>query len=57
MIFSRHKLADAIVQAQEAAGLNQLLLVSHDDAFDGKIDQAVLLEKSAAFGTSVAVNQ
>jgi predicted ABC-type transport system involved in lysophospholipase L1 biosynthesis ATPase subunit len=31
---SRHKLADAILLAPEAAGLNQLFLVSHDDAFD-----------------------
>jgi len=50
---SRHKLADAILQAQAAAGLDQLLLVSHDDAFEGKIDHAILLEKSAGLGTSV----
>jgi DNA repair protein SbcC/Rad50 len=51
---SRHKLADAILQAQEAAGLDQLLLVSHDDAFEGKIEHAILLEKSATIGTQVA---
>jgi len=50
---SRSKLADAILQAQEAAGLEQLLLVSHDDAFEGKIEHAVLLRKSAAQGTTV----
>jgi len=50
---SRHKLADAILQAQAAAGLDQLLLVSHDDAFDGKIDHTILLEKSGRLGTSV----
>jgi exonuclease SbcC len=54
---SRHKLADAILQAQEAAGLNQLLLVSHDDAFEGKIEHAILLEKSAALGTEVVLVQ
>ena len=54
---SRHKLADAILQAQEAAGLNQLLLVSHDDAFEGKIEHAILLEKSAAFGTGVVLTK
>jgi len=54
---SRHKLADAILQAQEAAGLNQLLLVSHDDAFEGKIEHAILLEKSAVFGTGVVLTQ
>jgi DNA repair protein SbcC/Rad50 len=54
---SRHKLADAILQAQEAAGLEQLLLVSHDDAFEGKIEHAILLEKSAAIGTYVVSAQ
>lgn len=54
---SRNKLADAILQAQEAAGLNQLLLVSHDDAFEGKIEHAILLEKSATLGTGVALTQ
>jgi DNA repair protein SbcC/Rad50 len=53
---SRHKLADAILQAQEAAGLDQLLLVSHDDAFEGKIEHAILLEKSAIAGTQVALS-
>lgn len=52
---SRSKLADAILQAQEAAGLDQLLLVSHDDAFEGKIEHAVLLRKSVAAGTAVLV--
>jgi exonuclease SbcC len=50
---SRHKLADAILLAQEAAGLDQLLLVSHDDAFEDKIEHAILLEKSAS-GSRVA---
>jgi hypothetical protein len=54
---SRHKLADAILQAQEAAGLNQLLLVSDDDAFEGKIEDAILLEKSAALGTGVVLTE
>jgi exonuclease SbcC len=54
---SRHKLADAILQAQKAAGLNQLLLVSHDDAFEGKIEHAILLEKSVTLGTGVVLTQ
>jgi DNA repair protein SbcC/Rad50 len=54
---SRHKLADAILEAQAAARLDQLLLVSHDDAFEGKIEHAILLEKSAVTGTHVAVVQ
>ncbi len=54
---SRHKLADAILQAQEAAGLDQLLLVSHDDAFEGKIEHAILLEKSVGLGTGVVFTQ
>ncbi len=54
---SRQKLADAILEAQKAAGLDQLLLVSHDDAFEGKIEHAVLLRKTAANGTEVALAQ
>jgi exonuclease SbcC len=51
---SRQKLADAILSVQEAAGLDQLLLVSHDDAFEGKIEHTILLTKSVAFGSAVA---
>jgi DNA repair protein SbcC/Rad50 len=50
---SRRKLADAVLAAQQAAGLEQLLLVSHDDAFEGKIEHAIVLSKSAAQGTVV----
>jgi exonuclease SbcC len=52
---SRRKLADAILQVQDAAGPDQLLLVSHDDAFEGRIEHTVLLTKSAAGGTAVEV--
>jgi exonuclease SbcC len=45
---SRQKLADAILEAQKAAGLEQLIVVSHDDAFEGKIEHVVMLRKSAA---------
>jgi exonuclease SbcC len=45
---SRLKLADAILAAQEAAAFDQLLLVSHDDAFDGRIEHTVRLNKTAA---------
>ena len=50
---SRQKLADAILEAQSAAGLEQLLLVSHDDAFEGKIEHAVMLKKTAAAGSEL----
>jgi exonuclease SbcC len=45
---SRQKLADAILEAQKAAGLEQLIIVSHDDAFEGKIEHVVMLRKGAA---------
>jgi exonuclease SbcC len=45
---SREKLADAILEAQKAAGLEQLIVVSHDDAFEGKIEHVVMLRKTAA---------
>jgi exonuclease SbcC len=44
---SRQKLADAILEAQKAAGLEQLIVVSHDDAFEGKIEHVVMLRKTA----------
>jgi exonuclease SbcC len=50
---SRQKLAEAIIQAQKAARLEQVIVVSHDDAFDGKIEHVVLLEKNAETGTRV----
>lgn len=52
---SRHKLADAIIEAQKAARLDQLIVVSHDDAFEGKIEHVILLNKHAALGTQPAV--
>ena len=45
---SRLKLAEAILAAQQAAGFDQLLLVSHDDAFDGRIEHTVRLSKSTS---------
>jgi DNA repair protein SbcC/Rad50 len=53
---SREKLADAIIDVQKAAGLNQLILVSHDNAFDGKLEHVVLLNKTAATGTQLAAS-
>ncbi len=50
---SREKLGDAMLESQKAAELEQLILVSHDDAFDGKIEQAVFLRKTAGNGTEV----
>jgi exonuclease SbcC len=52
---SRARLADAILAARKAAGLDQLLLVSHDDAFEGRVEHAILLTKSAAGGTRAAL--
>ena len=48
---SRQKLAEAILEAQKAAALEQLIVVSHDDAFEGKIENVVLLRKTAGSGT------
>jgi exonuclease SbcC len=45
---SRQKLADAILEAQKAAGLEQLIVVSHDDSFEGKIEHVVMLRKGAS---------
>jgi exonuclease SbcC len=50
---SREKLGEVMIEAQRAAGLEQLILVSHDDAFDGKIENSILLQKTAADGTEV----
>jgi DNA repair protein SbcC/Rad50 len=48
---SRERLAEAILEAQKAAGLEQLIVVSHDDAFEGKIENVVYLRKLAETGT------
>ena len=50
---SRQKLADAIVALQDLTEhrLDQLLLVSHDDAFEGKIEHGIVLKKVAGTGT------
>jgi DNA repair protein SbcC/Rad50 len=50
---SKEKLGEVMLEAQKAAGLEQLILVSHDDAFDGKIENSILLQKTAANGTEV----
>ncbi|HKM58084.1 MAG TPA: hypothetical protein VJX28_05020, partial [Chthoniobacterales bacterium] len=50
---SRDRLGDALLESQRAAGLEQLLLVSHDDAFEGKIEHTIFLRKSATGGTEV----
>ncbi len=52
---SREKLADAIVEVQKISDFDQLLLVSHDDAFDGKIEHVVQVKKSTASGTAVEI--
>jgi DNA repair protein SbcC/Rad50 len=50
---SREKLGEAMLAAQKAAGLEQLIIVSHDEAFDGKIEHSIFLRKTAANGTEV----
>jgi exonuclease SbcC len=51
---SRQKLADAILRLQDVgeSKLDQLLLVSHDDAFEGKIEHVVFIRKTATEGSS-----
>ena len=49
----RDKLGDALLESQKFAELEQLILVSHDDAFDGKIEHSIYLRKTAANGTEV----
>ena len=48
---SRKRLAEAIVKVQEATRFDQLLLVSHDDAFEGQVENTVLLRKTAGEGS------
>jgi len=50
---SRQILAEAILrlQAVKESKLDQLLLVSHDDAFEGKIENVVLIRKTASDGS------
>ena len=53
---SRERLAEAIVEVQKISGFDQLLLVSHDDAFDGKIEHVVCVKKNAVTGTVVEIS-
>jgi exonuclease SbcC len=50
---SRQKLADAILRLQDVneSKLEQLLLVSHDDAFEGRIENVVLIRKTGSAGS------
>jgi exonuclease SbcC len=50
---SRQKLADAILRLQDVneSKLDQLLLVSHDDAFEGRIENMVLIRKTINDGS------
>jgi exonuclease SbcC len=50
---SREKLGEVMLDAQKAADLEQLILVSHDGAFDGKIEHSIFLRKTATHGTEV----
>jgi exonuclease SbcC len=51
---SRQKLADAILEAREAARLDQLIVVSHDGVFETKAEHVIVLKKTAGIGTQVA---
>ena len=48
---SRQKLAGAIVAVQQTTRFDQLLIVSHDDAFEGHVENTVLLKKTTAEGS------
>lgn len=48
---SRDMLAEAISKAQEECKFEQLLLVSHDQAFDDKVEHALKLQYSPLEGT------
>ncbi|HEX2954970.1 MAG TPA: hypothetical protein VHR47_13450, partial [Bacillota bacterium] len=51
---SRALLADAILRAQEECRFEQLFVVSHDEAFDDKVEHMVSLEYSAKQGSQPA---
>jgi len=53
---SRDKLAEAVLRLQDLpeSKLDQILLVSHDDAFEGKIENVVLIRKTANEGSAPA---
>lgn len=46
---------DAIIAMQSAAHFEQLLLVSHDDAFDVKIEHSIVLKKTAGSGSAINI--
>lgn len=50
---SRGKLANAILAAQDAAKMEQLIIVSHDEIFESQIEHCVLLQKTSTYGTEV----
>ena len=50
---SRNMLAEAIGKAQEECKFEQLLLVSHDQAFDDKVEHALKLQYSPMEGTKL----
>src|SRR5439155_25067 len=50
---SRNRLAEAIVRLEDLAEnkFDQLFLVSHDDSFEGKIENVVLIRRTALHGS------
>ena len=56
-VATRSKLADAILLVYNAARLYHLLLISHADASEGKVEHAILLKKSVVSGTVVTQTQ
>jgi len=53
---SRTRLASAILEAQHLAGLEQVLLVSHDDAFEGQIENVLTIKKTTSSGSFAEPN-
>ncbi|MBE7466279.1 MAG: SMC family ATPase [Planctomycetes bacterium] len=51
---SRQLLAAAVVDAQRISRFEQLIVVSHDDAFDGHVEHTVQLDYAPASGTFLA---
>jgi exonuclease SbcC len=50
---SRGKLAEAILTAQDAARMEQLIIVSHDDIFESQIEHYIPLTKTSTYGTEI----
>ena len=52
-IYSREKLAKAILATKDVADIEQLIIVSHDDVFESQAEHRILLTKTSTYGTEV----